>query len=130
MFSQTVEYALIAVVFLSKNEGKYFNAKEISNQTKIPPAYLSKILQGLSHSTIIESKRGTEGGYKIGRLPEEISVLEVVNLVDPIERIEKCPLNMPEHQDKLCSLHKRLDKMIEDTQLELCHSTIADIIAG
>lgn len=130
MFSQTVEYALIAVVFLSRNEGQYFNAKEISSQTKIPPAYLSKILQGLSRSSIIESRRGTQGGYKIGRKPADIPVLEIVNLVDPIERIKTCPLNFPEHKDKLCSLHKRLDNMLEMVECELKESTIADIIEG
>lgn len=128
MFSQTVEYALRAIVFLCKNEGHSFNVTEISSQTKIPRAYLSKILQDISKSQILSSKRGPAGGYQIAKTPDEIQILEVINLVDPIERIKNCPLKLTEHQTELCPLHAQLDLAIQGIECAFSRVTIGDLL--
>ncbi len=97
MISQTAEYALRAVVFLAMNSGKAHTNHQISTTTKVPAAYLSKVLQSLVKAQLVHSQRGLGGGFVLVKPPEAISILEVINAVDPILRIRTCPLGLKAH---------------------------------
>src|SRR5690349_4806970 len=96
MFSQTVEYALRAMVFLAEADASS-TTHQIAETTKVPQAYLAKILQGLTRAGLVKSQRGVGGGVSLARPSSEINLLEVVNSVDPICRIEVCPLGIASH---------------------------------
>src|SRR6478609_2456343 len=108
MFSQTVEYALRAVVHLASSAPRAQTTEEVAKATKVPQAYLSKVLQGLVAAGIVKSQRGIGGGMSLAKKPSELTILEVVNAVDPIKRIESCPLELASHGIKLCPLHRRV----------------------
>lgn len=132
MFSQTVEYALRAAVFLASQDaesGSRMNSEQIAEATKVPQAYLSKVLKQLTHKEIITSARGAKGGFAIARPPDQISILEIVNAVEPFQRIRTCPLGLTAHKNQLCALHCRMDHALETVELELSHSTLAEILA-
>src|SRR5271165_1459149 len=117
MFSQTVEYALRAVVHLAAEAPAPRTTDQIAKATLVPKAYLSKVLQGLCHARIVQSKRGLGGGIVLTKTPSELTILEVVNAVEPLGRIRECPLGLTAHGIHLCPLHKRLDNalaMVED----------------
>src|SRR5262245_11875601 len=97
MFSQTVEYALRAVVFLASQPGEPATTEEIAKRTKVKAPYLAKILQGLVKKGIVKSQRGVGGGVTLALPPDELTILEVVNAVDPIKRIKTCPLELSSH---------------------------------
>src|SRR5918998_6823233 len=97
MFSQTVEYALRAVVHLAGAAPRAQTTEEIARTTRVPQAYLSKVLQGLVQAGIVRSQRGIGGGMTLARPPAELTILEVVNAVDPIQRIRTCPLDLSAH---------------------------------
>lgn len=128
MFSSTAEYALRAVVHLASNPGKPCTTGEIAEAMKVPPGYLSKVLQSLARAGIVSAQRGPTGGFTLDRHADRISVLDVINAVDPIERITKCPIDLPEHAANLCPLHARLDEAIALVQAALGESTIAEMI--
>ena len=130
MFSQTVEYALRAVVWLAGHgEGEPVGVAQIAEGTQVPRSYLSKVLQGLSRAGLVASRAGVKGGHYLARPAAEITVLEVIDAVDPIERIHGCPLGLKTHAKKLCGMHARLDAAIAHVQEALGGSTIADILA-
>ena len=52
-------------------------------------AYLSKVLQGLVRGGVVHSQRGIGGGMTLLKSPEDLTLLEVVNAVDPVERIRE-----------------------------------------
>ena len=117
MFSQTVEYALRAVVHLASHAPRSQTTDQIAERTLVPKAYLSKVLQGLCRAGIVHSQRGIGGGMVLVSHPDQLTVLEVVNAVEPIQRIRACPLGLKTHGVNLCPLHKRLDNamaMVED----------------
>ena len=128
MISQTAEYALRAVVHLAATPEKACATGEIAEATQVSPGYLSKVLQSLGRGGIVSSQRGPTGGFTLMRSPKDITVLEVVNAVDPIQRITKCPLNIPSHAVKLCKLHARLDHAIGLVEDALGKSTIAEML--
>lgn len=117
MLSQTLEYALRAVVFLAKAAPRTRTTEEIAREMHIPQAYLKKILQNLSGAGIVRTRRGNRGGVALARHRQDLTILDVVNAVAPIGRTHSCPLGLHDHRDALCPLHKRLDKamaMVED----------------
>lgn len=111
MISQTAEYALRAMVFLTENPEHCHPVSRIAQHTRVPSDYLSKILKGLAAAGLVDARRGPGGGFCLGRPPSRISLLDIVNCVSPIARIRECPLGLPHHQDRLCALHHRLDEV-------------------
>jgi Rrf2 family transcriptional regulator, nitric oxide-sensitive transcriptional repressor len=128
MFSQTAEYALRAAVFLAGRPEGLFSSQVIAETTKVPAGYLSKVLQDLVEAGIVRSQRGPNGGFALDRPAAGISVLEVINAVDPIQRIHSCPLGLKEHATQLCKLHLALDGAIATIESALQSSTLADML--
>lgn len=128
MISQTAEYALRAVVYLGKHPGTAFTADQLAKATQVPAPYLSKVLQPLIKARLVQSQRGLGGGFSLEKKPEEITILQVVNAVDPIERIEVCPLDLEEHSGNLCPLHKRLDDAVGLIEEAFSKTTISELL--
>jgi Rrf2 family nitric oxide-sensitive transcriptional repressor len=129
MFSQTVEYALRAVVHLADQAPASRTTDQIATATLVPKAYLSKVLQGLCQANIVQSKRGIGGGMILTKPPSELTILDVVNAVEPIGRIRECPLGLTAHGIHLCPLHKRLDNAMALVEQAFRQTTLAEILA-
>lgn len=117
MISQTAEYALRSAVFLAEHPEGRWTTQQIAELTQVPAGYLAKVMQNLARVGLVTSQRGVHGGFRLARSPETISILEVIEAVDPLKRIRECPLHLESHKDRLCPLHERLDQtmaMIED----------------
>jgi Rrf2 family nitric oxide-sensitive transcriptional repressor len=129
MISQTAEYALRAIVYLAMNPGEAFTTQQISLSTKVPAPYLSKVLQSLVKGGLVQSQRGLGGGFMLVNAADKVNILEVLNAVDPIQRIRSCPLGLKAHGVNLCALHKRLDDASALIEKSFADTTIADILA-
>lgn len=124
MISQTTEYALRAVVYLA-DQNKPRTTAAIADATQVPAGYLSKVMQGLCKAGVVHSQRGLHGGFALVDDPSELSVLTVINAVEPIRRFHECPLGL--HGKDLCPLHSKLNDaaiLLEET---FGDSTIADL---
>ncbi|MCE9613415.1 MAG: Rrf2 family transcriptional regulator [Lentisphaerae bacterium] len=129
MFSQTAEYALRAMVWLANQDGEPRVTQEIAKGTHVPAGYLSKVLQTLGRAGLVQSQRGLHGGFLLSRPGAAITVLDVVNAVDPLKRISSCPLKIKSHGEHLCALHRRMDNAIAQVEQALAATSIADILA-
>ena len=129
MFSQTVEYALRATCFLAQQSPRACTTSQIAAATRVPAAYLSKVLQSLNRAGVIQSQRGAGGGISLAVEPGELSILTVVNAVDPIQRIHTCPLGLAAHGVRLCPLHKRLDNALAGVEKAFRETTLAEVLA-
>ena len=128
MFSQTVEYALRAMVQLSYVAPVACSTNTLAETTLVPRAYLSKVLQGLRRSGLITSQRGVGGGVALARSSSEITILQVVNAVEPIQRIPTCPLGLAAHGRRLCPLHRKMDNAMATVEQSLGSTTLAEIV--
>jgi len=129
MFSQTVEYALRAVVHLAYEAPAARTTLDIARATRVPQAYLAKVLQGLGQAGIVRSQRGIGGGVALAKPPDQLTILEVVNAVDPIRRIRTCPLGLAAHGVRLCPLHKRVDQALAMVEGAFAATTLAEVLA-
>jgi Rrf2 family protein len=127
LFSQTVEYALRTIVWLATQKGAPRTTQEIADAARVPVGYLSKVLQMLTRAKLLNSQRGVNGGFTLARRPEELTALDVVSAVDPIRRIDKCPLGIQSHEANLCPLHDRLDDAIALVEKSLAATKISEL---
>jgi Rrf2 family transcriptional regulator, nitric oxide-sensitive transcriptional repressor len=128
MISQTAEYALRSVVCLASTPQTALTTGQIAKVTKVPGSYLSKVLQALGRAEIVRSQRGLHGGFSLAKPAEELSLLEVINAVDPMQHIDKCPLDLAQHGSNLCPLHKRLNDSIHMIEKTYRESTIGELL--
>jgi Rrf2 family transcriptional regulator, nitric oxide-sensitive transcriptional repressor len=129
LISRTAEYALRAVVCLSDRKDQPLTTQQLAEMTRVPAGYLSKVLQALGRGDLVVSQRGFHGGFTLGRDAGEITVLDVINTVDPIRRIHTCPLGLKSHGKQLCPLHRRLDDAMEMVEQAFAQTTIAEMLA-
>lgn len=135
MFSQTAEYALRAATALAEAEaespsaqGLSLSAAELAARTQVPAQYLSKVLQQLTRAGVVTALRGKYGGYRLSRSAQDTRILDVVNAVDPVSRIIKCPLGRPEHAHALCPLHREMDAALAEVGRRLAGQTLAGLL--
>jgi Rrf2 family protein len=128
MFSQTAEYALRAVTYLASHEGAARTTQQIAKATQVPIGYLSKVMQGLGRARLVQSQRGLHGGFTLTRSAADLTVLDIIQAVDPIQRIRSCPLGLKGHIN-LCPLHRRLDQAMKLVEEALRKSSIAELLA-
>lgn len=129
MLSKTAEYALRAVACLAHDATASCAAVELAEQTQVPRRYLHKVLQDLCRAELVQSRSGPGGGYMLAESPEEISILDVVNAVAPLERIRDCPLGLPSHT-KLCPLHRELDRAYAQIEKSFAQVTIGQLVSS
>ena len=128
ILSDACEYALRAVIWLAQRPGQAQKVREIAEGTRSAPGYLVKVLQGLAKAGILSAQRGSQGGFTLERDPERLTVLQVINAIDPIERIRTCPLGLESHGECLCPMHRQIDDALALIEASFGASTIAQLI--
>ncbi len=110
MFSRTCQYALQAVLYIAlhtRNKGgKMIGLKEISASQDIPLHFLSKILQILVKYKILTSTKGPSGGFALNMSADNLTLLEIVQVIDGLDIFDRCGIGMKICSDKApCPIH-------------------------
>lgn len=127
MLSKTAEYALRAVACMGQQVGTPLSADFMAEQTKVPRRYLTRVLQDLAAGGLVRSRPGPGGGYELNRTTDQITILDVVAIVSPIERIRSCPLGLTSHTS-LCPLHREIDRAYAATEKAFASVTIRQLL--
>lgn len=95
--SARVDYALRAAVELSASGQQWTSAEKVAVAQQIPGKFCESILLQLRRGGVVESRRGPDGGHRLARAAEEISLAEVIRVVDgPLVGVRG---QRPEHVD-------------------------------
>jgi len=103
LISKKSRYALKAVFELAKHNGEGpVKIADIAKPQAIPQRFLEAILVQLKQAGLVESRRGSDGGYQLARDPEKVTVGDVLRIVqglpEPVECVGKpdasCPMSM------------------------------------
>ncbi len=129
IFSKKCELGLQAVLFLSAQEkGKMFNAGEISESLKVPKEFVSKVLQSLTETGIVDSRKGKSGGFFLAKDPEDISLIKIVEAIDGLSMFHNCVLGFPGCTvSKPCPVHDEWGRLRDETFNMLSTHTLADL---
>ena len=129
IFSKSCELGIQAVLFLSiKKEKVIFNAEEISSELKVPKEFVSKVLQILTNSGIVGSKKGKSGGFYLAKNPANIRLIDIVEAIDGLEVFKTCVLGFPGcSSEKPCPVHDKWGKLREDAYKMLSEETLEQL---
>lgn len=127
MLSKTAEYALRAIVCMAGRVDQPASADVLAEMTRVPRSYLHRVLQSLAAAGLVHSRPGPRGGYEIAREIGDVTILDVVNAVSPVERIRSCPLGLTSHT-QLCPLHQELDQAYAKTEAAFRGVTLKALI--
>ena len=109
IFSKKCEYGLQAILFLAANENNNVTpSDEIAKKLSIPKEFVSKILQDLTESGIIYSKKGKNGGFALAKHPSQIRLLDIVAAIDGLGIFNSCVLGFPKcSPEHPCPVHNK-----------------------
>lgn len=89
--SKKTEYALVALAFLAERTHRISSAREIADAHDLPLPLLMKILKCMQHHEILESTRGVRGGYRVLKSLDELSLFDLVAMLEcPDKPGEEC----------------------------------------
>ncbi len=115
MLSNTCKYGIRALSYLaSKSEdGKVIRIKQISNDLKLPTPFLSKIFQQFVKNKILISCKGPHGGYSFIKDPSEVSLYDIVMIIDGDTFFKTCIIHNRtcESEGNLCPIHEDYEKI-------------------
>ena len=102
----------------------------------VPAAYLAKSLQSLSRAGIVQSVPGRRGGYRLGRQPAEITLLDVVEAVEGHEQSFRCteirkrgPAKVaPRLYSPVCAIAEAMYRADEAWRAELRKTTVSELL--
>lgn len=109
IFSKKCEYGLQAVLYLAAQmDREVIPAEEIANKLSIPKEFVSKILQSLTESGIVNSRKGKSGGFFIAKDPKRIKLIDIVAAIDGLSMFSSCVLGFPHcDPENPCPLHNK-----------------------
>jgi Rrf2 family protein len=129
--SAKVDYAVRAVVELAAAEGeKPVKAERIANAQEIPLNFLENILGELRHAGVVRSHRGAEGGFRLAKPPETVTVADVIRAVEgPLASVRGGPPEDAAYAGAATSLPRVWIAVRANLRRVVENVTIADIAA-
>jgi Rrf2 family transcriptional regulator, iron-sulfur cluster assembly transcription factor len=135
MLSNTCKYAIRAVIYLALNEegGKKIGIKRISEDLNIPNPFLGKILQILAKNKILSSTKGPNGGFSLGKPAKDISLMDIVDIIDGDENFNACVIGLQSCsiEEQNCPIHDEYAPIREQAKqvfMKLSFQTMAENI--
>lgn len=110
------DYAIRIVDRLIKAGGR-LDAKTISERSDVPQRFALKILHKLVSGGVVKSYKGNGGGYEIALKPEELSLYDIVELVEGTYRFSRC---VGDGYSCSCELPCAYKKVFSDISEEVC----------
>jgi Rrf2 family protein len=101
--SRLSDYGLLASVYLARHRGEVVSAREIASFYTLPLPAVSKVLKILGEAGVVHSHRGQAGGYRIERDPEQISLGDLLEILEGPWELVDCETVDP-HGSAVCSI--------------------------
>ena len=130
--SAKADYAVRAAVELAAASGeKPVKAEAIANAQGIPLNFLENILGELRHAGIVRSHRGAEGGFRLARAPERVTVADIMRVVEgPLASVRGGPPEDASYAGAAETLPRVWIAVRANLRNVVEHVTVADIAAG
>lgn len=90
--SKLADYGTVVMVYLARH-AQLSSAKDIALYTHLSPPTVSKILKQLAHAGLLISERGANGGYRLAREADAISVAEILYALDEKRGLTECSVH-------------------------------------
>ena len=126
MFSKACEYAIRSVIFIAdkSTNRERCTMQEISSGINSPVAFTAKILQKLTKSGLVESKKGPHGGFEVSiKKINKTTLAEIIQIIDGPDVLNQCVLGLIKcSNERPCPVHHKF-LPIRDEILQFVHHT-------
>ena len=130
LLSKACEYGIRAVLRVASIEGKheYVPVREIAGHLNISVTFLAKIVQTLTQANILVSHRGPNGGIALAKPANQISLMDVVTIIDGDGLFNECLLGLPDcGEGKPCPFHQWWQDVRGEITGTFSDTTVADL---
>ncbi|MDO8578554.1 MAG: Rrf2 family transcriptional regulator [Dehalococcoidales bacterium] len=130
IIKKDTDYAMRMLAFLALNDGKSpVAAKKLAKDGEVPEDFAYKILRKLTRAGLAVGTMGSHGGFKLGKAPKDIALLEVVSAVQGDISVRKCCLAKDAcPRQGICDISKVLGGLQNNLTGSLKRITLADIL--
>ena len=143
LITRKTDYALLALASLANLEPHGTSARDLAERLHLPLPVLRNILKQLASRGVLKSTRGTKGGYRLAKHPDEISLAELVEVIEGPLRLTRCCSTPTDDSASECRLeetciiqmnvrkiHTRLMEFLDDVKLSEIAAPVNDGPSG
>lgn len=129
--SRITDYGIVLMTHLAQlPEGETQNAREASEASGLPQPVVSKILKSLARGELLESQRGAKGGFRLARPPREISVPQMIAVLEGPIALTDCTLHEGACvQEASCHVREPWQRINQVVESALEQISLADLAA-
>lgn len=130
--SKTTDYGIVLLAGLARGpSAEPRNARELAHSTELPVPMVSKILKALAKEGLLVSQRGSKGGYRLARAPEELTVSEMIRVLEGPVALTDCAIGpaLCEHET-MCAVREPWQLISRVVEKALADVTLADLVRG
>ncbi len=126
--SRLTDYGTLLLVFLAGQERRLCSASEIATATHVAQPTTQKLLKVLARTGLVDSVRGTDGGYRLARNPRLITAAEVIDALEgPVAITECSTVDSACELESLCRVGGAWQKINGAIRIALADITLADL---
>lgn len=129
--SRMTDYAVVVLSQMARRQGDCLTAQDLTELTALPQPTVAKVLKSLARVSVVDSRRGTLGGYVLDRAAEDVSVAEIIAAIDGPVALTAC---VDGHEgdctvESMCPMRGRWDMLNTAVQAALESVSLAEISA-
>jgi FeS assembly SUF system regulator len=127
--SKMTDYGIVLMTRLAMDPKGQYAAADLSAQVEMPLPTVSKILKQLARAQLLVSSRGALGGYSLARPPEEISVAEIITILEGPIGLTECVSTPGEcEQEARCSTRAHWERINQAVYGALNEIKLSDMV--
>ncbi len=130
--SKTTDYGIVLLARLARDSGAVpRNARDLAACSDLPVPMVSKVLKVLAREGLVVSQRGSKGGYRLARKPEDLTVSEMVRVLEGPVALTDCAIGpaLCEHET-MCAVREPWQLISRVVEKALADVTLADLVKG
>jgi Rrf2 family protein len=129
--SAKADYAVRATIELAAGDGEPIKAERVANAQGIPLNFLENILGELRHAGIVRSQRGAEGGFRLAKPADQITIADVIRAVDgPLATVRGGPPEESSYPGAAAELPRVWIAVRKSLRAVVERVTVADVASG
>lgn len=122
------DYSTVIMSHMAKKPGDVYSVAQLATALCIAAPTASKILKMLGRKGLVQSRRGTKGGYLLARAPEQISIAEVIDAMEGSFGVTECSAGPGLcAQESGCSMRNKWRDLNQVIRQTLDHVTLVDM---
>ncbi len=126
--SDAANLGIHAMLYIANHDGsRPWSAAEIAGDLGVSEAHLGKVLQRLTRLGFLLSRRGPRGGFTLGRVPEQITILDILSAIDGPLDPGGCLLGRPLCPANTCAMGDVLGRAYQLVHAHLAGTRLSDV---